>query len=52
MPADRDARDETVDRGGRRSGKDRRVADLPFEGECRRTADRRSGEDRRASPRS
>lgn len=36
--------------GGRRQG-DRRKAQLPFEGEDRRKGERRSGTDRRATPR-
>jgi hypothetical protein len=36
--------------GGRRQG-DRRKAQLPFEGPDRRKGDRRSGTDRRATPR-
>jgi hypothetical protein len=36
--------------GGRRQA-DRRKAQLPFEGPDRRKADRRSGTDRRATPR-
>lgn len=36
--------------GGRRQG-DRRKAQLPFEGEDRRKGERRSGADRRATPR-
>lgn len=36
--------------GGRRQG-ERRRADLPFEGPDRRKGDRRSGTDRRTSPR-
>lgn len=36
--------------GGRRQG-DRRKAQLPFEGPDRRKGDRRSGEDRRTTPR-
>jgi hypothetical protein len=36
--------------GGRREG-DRRKAQLPFEGEDRRKGDRRSGTDRRTTPR-
>ena len=36
--------------GGRRQG-DRRKAQLPFEGEDRRKGERRSGTDRRNSPR-
>jgi hypothetical protein len=36
--------------GGRRKG-DRRQADVPFEGPDRRKAERRSGTDRRTTPR-
>lgn len=36
--------------GGRRNG-DRRQAQVPFEGADRRKADRRSGTDRRTTPR-
>ena len=36
--------------GGRRQA-DRRKAQLPFEGQDRRKSDRRSGTDRRATPR-
>ncbi|WP_156522803.1 hypothetical protein [Erythrobacter neustonensis] len=37
--------------GGGRRQSDRRRAQVPFEGEDRRKGDRRSGEDRRATPR-
>jgi hypothetical protein len=37
---------------GRRQGEDRRKAQLPFEGPDRRKGDRRSGNDRRKTPRS
>lgn len=43
--------DETKSEDGRRKG-DRRQSQAPFEGEDRRKAERRSGEDRRAKPRS
>lgn len=42
--------DEAVADMGRRSGVDRRKAQLPFAGPDRRVADRRCG-DRRSSPR-
>ena len=42
--------DDIEDRGGRR-GADRRKAQLPFEGPDRREAARRSGTDRRGTPR-
>jgi hypothetical protein len=37
--------------GGGRRQTDRRKAQLPFEGEDRRKGDRRSGNDRRSTPR-
>jgi hypothetical protein len=43
--------DDTKPEDGRRKG-DRREAQAPFEGEDRRKGERRSGEDRRATPRS
>ena len=43
--------DSTPDELGRRQD-DRRKSDQPFEGPDRRKGDRRSGEDRRRTPRS
>ena len=43
--------DSDLNLGGRRSGEDRRKAQLPFEGPDRRKGERRSGEDRRKLPR-
>lgn len=43
--------DETTPQDGRRKS-DRRQSNAPFEGKDRRNGERRSGEDRRAAPRS
>ncbi|ALE17554.1 hypothetical protein AMC99_02279 [Altererythrobacter epoxidivorans] len=43
--------DESVADKGRRSGVDRRKAQLPFAGPDRRVNERRCGSDRRSSPR-
>lgn len=51
MSDDPTASDQTPADDGRRAGADRRKAQLPFEGEDRRKADRRSDTDRRSTPR-
>lgn len=46
------AEENTPDKGGRRSGEDRRKQQVPIDFPDRRKGERRSGKDRRAHPRS